>query len=33
MALFDGVPSGWKTSSTSSCSTSLRTCSTALGGL
>ena len=33
IAVFDGVPSGWKISSTSSLSTSLRACSTALGGL
>ena len=33
IAVFDGVPSGLKTSSTSSLSTSLRACSTAFGGL
>ena len=33
IAEFDGVPSGWKTSKTSSLSTSLRACSTAFGGL
>jgi len=33
IAAFDGVPSGWKISSTSSLSTSLRACSIALGGL
>ncbi len=32
IAVFDGVPSGLNTSSTSSLSTSLRTCSTAFGG-
>ena len=32
IAVLDGVPSVWNTSSTSSLSTSLRTCSTALGG-
>jgi hypothetical protein len=31
-AAFEGVPRSWKVSSTSSLSTSLRTCSTALGG-
>ncbi len=33
MAVFDGVPSVWKRSSTWSCSTSFRTISTVLGGL
>ena len=33
IAVFGGVPSVLKTNSTSSCSTSLRTCSTVLGGL
>jgi hypothetical protein len=32
IAEFDGVPSGWNTSNTSSLSTSLRACSTAFGG-
>jgi hypothetical protein len=32
IAEFDGVPSDWKISRTSSLSTSLRACSTALGG-
>ena len=33
IAVFPGVPSGWKMSSTWSCSTSLRAISTVLGGL
>ena len=33
IAVLDGVPSVWNTNSTSSCSTSLRTISTVLGGL
>ena len=33
IAEFDGVPSVWNSSSTSSCSTSLRACSTVLAGL
>jgi hypothetical protein len=33
IAELDGVPRLWKISSTSSLSTSLRACSTALGGL
>ena len=33
IAEFDGVPSDWKISSTSSLSTSLRACSIAFGGL
>ena len=33
IAVFGGVPSGLNTSSTSSCSTSLRACSTVLAGL
>jgi hypothetical protein len=33
IAVFDGVPSVWKTSSTSSCSTRRRTISTVFGGL
>ncbi len=33
IAALDGVPRLWKVSSTSSLSTSLRTCSTAFGGL
>ena len=33
IAVFDGVPSDWKRSSTSSCSTSLRAISTVFGGL
>ena len=33
IAVFDGVPSGWNTSSTSSCSTRRRTISTVFGGL
>jgi hypothetical protein len=33
IAVFGGVPSDWKMSSTSSLSTSLRACSTVFGGL
>jgi hypothetical protein len=33
IAVFDAVPSGLKTSSASSCSTSLRACSTVRAGL
>ena len=33
VAVFVGVPSDWKISSTCSCSTSLRVCSTVFGGL
>ncbi len=33
IAVLVGVPSVWKTSSTSSCSTSFLTCSTVRGGL